>query len=216
MKISLSCFVIFLFCGLAAADLQTAEQLLAFGEFEQCKRVLDELLKTKKLPEEQMAGVLAMKEYLLGADPAGIAQTVKQAKQTAAHSGWLTADRLKHAAVLIRRAEEWKRRGIPECPAFSTPPPGGSIPRRASGGRRSANPNGQRSVSPASPSGRFRRDRRRADTLSSQALRPSVPLVIFLFSTIHQALVYTARIRRRPTVVPQFANRLPPGRKRER
>lgn len=119
MKISLSCFVIFLFCGLAAADLQTAEQLLAFGEFEQCKRVLDELLKTKKLPEEQMAGVLAMKEYLLGADPAGIAQTVKQAKQTAAHSGWLTADRLKHAAVLIRRAEEWKRRGIPEYQELS-------------------------------------------------------------------------------------------------
>ena len=119
MKLSLSCFFLILVSGLAAADLQTAEQLLASGEFEQCKRVLDELLKTEKLPEEQMAGVLAMKEYLLGADPAGIARTVKQARQTAAHSGWLTADRLKHAAILIRRAEEWKMRGIPEYQELS-------------------------------------------------------------------------------------------------
>lgn len=110
--------LLFLSFSLAAADFQTAEQLFAAGEFGKCGKVVEELLKTK-LPEEQRAKLLAMREYLLGADPGKIAETIKQAKETVAHRNWLTSDLLGHATLLIRRAEDWKERGIPEYQELS-------------------------------------------------------------------------------------------------
>ena len=99
--------------SLAAADFETAEQLFAAGKFDQCAHVVDELLKGNP-PEKQRTRLLAIQEYLKGATQAKIAETVKQAKEIAAHPDWLNEDLLNHSAMLIRRAEDWKARGIPE------------------------------------------------------------------------------------------------------
>ncbi len=110
--------LLFLSFSLTAADFQEAEQLFAVGEFGKCGKVVDELLDGK-IPEEQRAKLLAMREYLLGSDPGKISETIKQAKETVAHRNWLTADLLGHATLLIRRAEDWKARGIPEYQELS-------------------------------------------------------------------------------------------------
>lgn len=104
--------------SLAAVDLQTVEQLFAAGEFAKCGKAVDELLNGK-VSEKQRTKLLAMQEYLLGADPEKIAKTVKQARETARHPNWLTADLLGHSTLLIRRAEDWKARGIPEYQELS-------------------------------------------------------------------------------------------------
>jgi GrpB-like predicted nucleotidyltransferase (UPF0157 family) len=118
MKLLLFLLIAFIFNVLSATDFQTVKQLFADGRFEQCDQTIKELLK-KKLPDDQRSKLLAMQEYLLGATPSKISETVKQAKKTAEHSDWLTADLLGHAMRLIRRAEDWKARGIPEYQELS-------------------------------------------------------------------------------------------------
>lgn len=115
----ISYILISLSVSASAADFGTAERLFSRGETELCEKEIAALLDDKKLPEEQRARLLAMKEYLLASSPAGIAEAVKQAKETAAHPGWVTADLLSHAALLIRRAGDWKERGIPEYQELS-------------------------------------------------------------------------------------------------
>lgn len=107
---------------LSAVDFNTAERCFAQGDFAACGRLIAALLDsqdTKKLTAEQKKKLLAMQEYLLGNDPEEIRRTVKNARKTASHQGWLNDELLKQASQLIRRAEYWKQCGIPEYQELS-------------------------------------------------------------------------------------------------
>lgn len=92
------------------------------GDFVSCSQLiatLQEPRNAEKLTAEQKKKLLAMQEYLLGNDPGEIQKIVKEAQKTASHQGWRNDDLLKHASQLIRRAEYWKQRGIPEYQELS-------------------------------------------------------------------------------------------------
>lgn len=107
---------------LSAADFDTAEHLFTQGDFVSCSQLIAALQDSRnaeKLTAEQKKKLLAMQEYLLGNDPGEIQKIVKEAQKTASHQGWRNDDLLKHASQLIRRAEYWKQRGIPEYQELS-------------------------------------------------------------------------------------------------
>ena len=120
MKILISLLIPFLLS--AAEDFDTVEQLFAQGDFVSCSQsiaTLQEPQNAEKLTAEQRKRLLAMQEYLLGNDPGEIQKTIKKARETASHQGWQNDELLKHASQLIRRAEYWKQRGIPEYQELS-------------------------------------------------------------------------------------------------
>lgn len=112
-----------LFAGtILAADFQTAERLFLAGEFDLCNRKIEELLEKrdeKTLTQEQQKRLSAIREYITGADPNKRMEIIGKAEEIASHENWLTADLLKHSALLIRRAEDWKYRGVPEYQRLS-------------------------------------------------------------------------------------------------
>ena len=82
-------------------------------KFDECEQMIAKALK-QNLSDSQKIRLHAMHEYILGNNPDKIAEFVKEAQRTALHRGWLTADLLNHSVLLLRRAEDWKFRGIPE------------------------------------------------------------------------------------------------------
>jgi|GEM_PF-1814925 predicted Zn-dependent protease len=106
-----------LFPLLRGGELKNAEELFMQGKWEECRRILAVLLNDdniKKLPEAERTKAAAMQEYIIGSNPELIAESLKLAREIAAHPGWLTDDLLNHATLLIRRAADWKDRGIIE------------------------------------------------------------------------------------------------------
>ena len=109
------------FAGSAKAqNLAEVEKLFDQGKMAECEQVLRELLKNGKIlrPAEYTKAV-AMREYIDGGDARKIEETVKMAREIAAHDNLLTADLLNHATLMIRRATDWKERGIPEYQELS-------------------------------------------------------------------------------------------------
>ena len=103
---------------LSAGEFEEAEALFQRGKFKECEEMIVKTLETK-LSAEQKLKLLAMREYIWGNDPDKIAEIVKKTKEISAHQGWLTEDLLNHSTLLIRRAEDWKTRGIPEYQELS-------------------------------------------------------------------------------------------------
>lgn len=120
IKLSASLFILMalLFPSLLrGSDIKTAEELFMQGKWDECRKALTVILaddNLKKLSEAQKVKAAAMQEYLIGSNPELIAEHLKLAGEIAAHSGWLTADLLNHSTLLIRRAADWKDRGIAE------------------------------------------------------------------------------------------------------
>lgn len=105
--------LLFLSATLAAGMFEDAERLFLQGKFKECDSLIGSALKAKPT-DAQRVKLQAMREYIWGNDPEKVAENVKKAGEIARHRGWLTADLLNHSALLIRRAEDWKARGIPE------------------------------------------------------------------------------------------------------
>lgn len=98
---------------LAAGELEEVEQLFEQGRFEECDTLIENALQANP-PEDQRVKLQAIREYIWGNHPEKITENVKKAREIAGHRGWLTADLLNHSSLLIRRAGDWKARGIPE------------------------------------------------------------------------------------------------------
>ena len=103
---------------LSAGEFEDAEKLFQQGNFQECDKIINKAFETK-LSAQQKLKLQSMREYILGNNPDKIAENVKKAQEIAAHRGWLTADLLNHSTLLIRRAENWKSRGIPEYQELS-------------------------------------------------------------------------------------------------
>lgn len=101
------------FSILSAGDFEEAEKLFQQEKFQACDAVIERALEKGSSPAQKIK-LRAMREYILSNDPEKIAQSVRQAQATAAHYGWLSTDLLTHSSLMIRRAEYWKSRGIPE------------------------------------------------------------------------------------------------------
>ncbi len=116
-------FILLIFAGtLLGADFQSAERLFLQGKFDECNGEITDLLASKNkitLSPPERNKLLAMQEYITGTNPDRREEIVKRAEEIAAHKNWLTADLLNHSALLIRRAEDWKYRGIPEYQRLS-------------------------------------------------------------------------------------------------
>ena len=109
----------FLFAAiLSAGDFEDAEKLFQQGKFTECDEIIGKALETK-LSAPQKLKLQAMREYIWSNNSDKIAENVKKAQEIAAHRGWLTNDLLNHSTLLIRRAEDWKSRGIPEYQELS-------------------------------------------------------------------------------------------------
>ncbi len=109
----------FFLCG---NDLKTAEEFFMQGKWDDSRKILEKLLSEENLKNLSAADktkAAAMQEYIIGNNPNLIAQQVKMAKEIAAHPNWLTADLLNHSTLLIRRAADWKDRGIIEYQELS-------------------------------------------------------------------------------------------------
>lgn len=98
---------------LAAGEFENAERLFMQGKFKECDSLIENALKANPTDAQKLK-LQAMREYIWGNHPEKITENVKKAREIASHRGWLTADLLNHSALLIRRAEDWKARGIPE------------------------------------------------------------------------------------------------------
>lgn len=103
---------------LSAGEFEDAEALFQQGKFKECDEKIGKALETK-LSAPQKLKLQAMREYIWGNNPDKITENVKKAQEIAAHRGWLTNDLLNHSTLLIRRAEDWKSRGIPEYQELS-------------------------------------------------------------------------------------------------
>lgn len=103
---------------LSAGEFEDAEKLFQQGNFQECDKIINKAFETK-LSTQQKLKLQSMREYILGNNPDKIAENVKKAQEIATHRGWLTADLLNHSTLLIRRAENWKSRGIPEYQELS-------------------------------------------------------------------------------------------------
>lgn len=104
--------------SLGAGIIEEAEQLFYHGDFSGCEKLLEKN-PDLKLNQIQQLKRQAMLEYISGSNPEQIAVNVKKAKDIAGHRNWVASDILNHAAFLIRRAESWKSRGIPEYQELS-------------------------------------------------------------------------------------------------
>ncbi|MBO4630915.1 MAG: tetratricopeptide repeat protein [Lentisphaeria bacterium] len=113
-----SIFFITVSLSLGAGIIEDAEQLFYHGRFSECGKLLEKN-PDLKLNQTQQLKRQAMLEYLSGSNPEQIAANVKKAKEIAGHRNWVASDILNHAAFLIRRAESWKSRGIPEYQELS-------------------------------------------------------------------------------------------------
>ncbi|MBS1369217.1 MAG: hypothetical protein HPZ91_04580 [Lentisphaeria bacterium] len=105
-----------------AGEFEKAEQLFTQGDPAACGKLIAELLAPDsrvRLAPEQKLRLQAMQEHLIGSSPEAISENVKAAKEVAVHPNWLTADLLNYSALFIRRATEWKKRGIPEYQELS-------------------------------------------------------------------------------------------------
>ncbi|MDD4181505.1 MAG: hypothetical protein PHE87_07745, partial [Victivallaceae bacterium] len=111
--------IMFLTFSAFAGKFEDVEKLFQQGKFVECNQAIDELLQTN-IATAQKLKLEAMREYIWGNNPDKIAENVKKAQEIAQHHGWLTADLLNHSTLLIRRAEDWKSRGIPEYQELST------------------------------------------------------------------------------------------------
>lgn len=98
---------------LTAGVFEDAERLFQEGKFKECDSLIGNALKASPA-EAQKHKLQAMREYIWGSNPEKITENVKKAQEIATHRGWLTEDLLNHSTLLIRRAEDWKARGIPE------------------------------------------------------------------------------------------------------
>ena len=99
--------------ALFSGEFEHAEDLFRQEKFDECEQMIAKALK-QNLSDSPKIRLHAMHEYILGNNPDKIAKFVKEAQRTALHRGWLTADLLNHSVLLLRRAEDWKFRGIPE------------------------------------------------------------------------------------------------------
>lgn len=116
-KLFIVTLIISPFFLLRGDDVKTAGELFKQGKWDECRKVLNVLLaddNVKKLSAPDKIRAAAMQEYIIGSNPELIAEHLKLAKEIAAHSGWLTPDLLNHSTLLIRRASDWKDRGILE------------------------------------------------------------------------------------------------------
>ncbi|MBN2643064.1 MAG: hypothetical protein JXR78_15535, partial [Victivallales bacterium] len=109
---------LFLALTLTAGEFEDAEKLFQLGKFLECDELIGKTLESN-ISEAQKLKLQAMREYILGNNLDKIAENVKKAQEIANHRGWLTADLLNHSTLLIRRAEDWKARGVPEYQELS-------------------------------------------------------------------------------------------------
>lgn len=105
--------ILFIILNLSGGEYEDAENLFRQGKFTECDELIGKVLDPN-IPDTQKLKLQAMREYIWGSNPDKIAENVKKAQEIAAHRSWLTADLLNHSTLLIRRAEDWKSRGIPE------------------------------------------------------------------------------------------------------
>ena len=105
-------FFAFLFT-LAAGEYADAEKLFQQGKFSECAAVIEDLLQND-VSAPQKNKLLAMREYIWGNDPDKIAGLIDKAKEIAGQRGLSPSELLNHSFLLVRRAEDWKARRIPE------------------------------------------------------------------------------------------------------
>lgn len=112
-------FIILAFTSiLSASEFEDAEILFKQGKFKECDEKINKAFEIR-LSAPQRQRLQAMREYIWGNNPDKIAENVSNAQKIAAHHGWLTNDLVNHSSLLIRRAEDWKSRGIPEYQELS-------------------------------------------------------------------------------------------------
>ena len=112
MKLLSFSFLVLMFT-LAAGEYADAEILFQQGKFFECENSIEDLLQ-KDLSVSQKNKLLAMREYIWGNDPEKIVVLVNRAKEIAGQQGLSPSELLNHSVLLVRRAEDWKLRRIPE------------------------------------------------------------------------------------------------------